>query len=132
MIFENYADMPLSENLILYLHNQLLKYSDKDERHKGNYKNLENQVQMTDASGKVLGVLFDTTPAYLKVKLDPLAPIDGRNHWRLRVTVPKGSVYTAIPEGSAVVLTTGGTNPRRLRIPIRGIAYDRGGVGPKL
>lgn len=67
-----------------------------------------------------------TTPAYLKVKLEPLAPIEGRNQWRLRVTVPKGSVYSAIPEGSAIVLTTTGPNPRRLRIPIRGIAYDRG------
>jgi hypothetical protein len=72
-----------------------------------------------------------TTPSYLKVKLDALAPIDGRNHWRLRVTVPKGSVYSAIPEGSAIVLNTTGPNPRRLRIPIRGIAYDRG-TGPKL
>ncbi|HEX3147941.1 MAG TPA: hypothetical protein VHR66_07640, partial [Gemmataceae bacterium] len=72
-----------------------------------------------------------TTPNYLKVKLDALDPIDGRNHWRLRVTVPKGSVYTALPEGSAIVLNTTGPNPRRLRIPIRGQAYDRG-TGPKL
>ena len=67
-VFESYADMPLSESLILHMHNQLLKYSDKDERHKGNYKNLENRVEMTDPSGKVLTVLFDTTPAYLTPK----------------------------------------------------------------
>ena len=71
-----------------------------------------------------------TTPNYLKVKLEPLAPIDGRNQWKLRVTVPKGSVYTALPVDSAVVLTTTGPSPRRLRIPVRGMAVDRG--GPRL
>ena len=67
-VFDNYTEMPLSENTILHLHNQLLKYSDKDERHKGHYKSLENKVEMKDASGKVLSVLFDTTPAYLTPK----------------------------------------------------------------
>ncbi len=67
-VFESYAEMPLTENLILHLHNQLLKYSEKDERHKGKYKNLENRVEMTDQSGKVLSVLFDTTPAFMTPK----------------------------------------------------------------
>jgi hypothetical protein len=69
----------------------------------------------------------ETTPNYLKVKLDPLEKIDGRNHWRLRVTVPKGSLYGALPPNSAVILTTAGPNPRRLRIPVRGMTYDSGG-----
>jgi hypothetical protein len=68
-----------------------------------------------------------TTPNYLNVKLEPLPPIDGRNHWKLRVTVPKGSLFTALPADSAVVLTTTGPSPRRLRIPVRGMAVDRGG-----
>ena len=69
----------------------------------------------------------ETTPNYLKVRLEPLKPIEGRNQWRLRVTVPRGSLYGALPETSAVVLTTTGPNPRRLRIPVRGMTYDSGG-----
>lgn len=72
----------------------------------------------------------ETTPNYLKVRLDPLAQIDGRNQWRLRVTVPKGSLVGALPPGSAVVLQTVGPNPRRLRIPVRGTTFDSG--GPRL
>jgi len=67
-VFENYANMSFSESTILHLHAQLLKYSDKDERHKGNYKHLENKVEMRADGGQVLDVLFDTTPAYLAPK----------------------------------------------------------------
>lgn len=67
-VFENYENIPLSESSILHLHAQLLRYSSKDERHKGRYKNLENRVEMKDRSGNVRGVIFDTTPAYLTPK----------------------------------------------------------------
>ncbi|HKB05574.1 MAG TPA: hypothetical protein VKD90_25340 [Gemmataceae bacterium] len=72
----------------------------------------------------------ETTPNYLKVKLEPRDQIRGRNQWRLTVTVPKGTLYGSIPEGSAVVLKTVGPNPRRFRIPVRGMTYDSG--GPRL
>ena len=68
----------------------------------------------------------ETVPNYLKVRLDPLEKIDGRQHWRLRVTVPKGSLYGALPPNSAVILTTTEAHPRRLRIPVRGMTYDSG------
>lgn len=67
-VLDSYADISFSESSILHLHNQLLKYSEKDERHKGHYKNLENSVEMRDKSGTLLSVLFDTTPAYLTPK----------------------------------------------------------------
>ena len=67
-VFDSYADISFSESSILHLHSQLLKYSEKDERHKGRYKNLENNVEMTDKNGVVLSVLFGTTPAYLTPK----------------------------------------------------------------
>jgi hypothetical protein len=72
----------------------------------------------------------ETTPNYLKVTLEPRPPIDGRKQWRLRVTVPKGSLYGSLPAGSAVVLKTAGPNPRRFRVPVRGMTYDSG--GPRL
>jgi hypothetical protein len=68
----------------------------------------------------------ETRPSYLKVRIEPMNPIDGRSQWRLRVTIPKGSLVGPLPADSAVVLTTGGPNPRRLRIPIRGMTYDTG------
>jgi hypothetical protein len=88
----------------------------------------ENVVLLADSPGLDLTlVTAETTPNYLKVKLDRLDPIDGRNQWRLRVTVPKGSLFGALPDTSGVVLTTTGPNPRRLRIPVRGMTYDSGG-----
>ena len=42
-IFENYADIPLTENYIKQLHQILLKYSAKDERHRGEYKTDTNR-----------------------------------------------------------------------------------------
>jgi len=67
-VFESWQDIDFSENSIKHLHTQLLKYSTKDERQRGEYKKLENRVDMTDASGKVLATLFETTPAYLTPK----------------------------------------------------------------
>jgi hypothetical protein len=68
----------------------------------------------------------ETRPNYLKVRLEPLKESEGRNRWRLRVTVPKGSLVGPLPADSTIVLTTGGPSPRRLRIPIRGMTYDSG------
>jgi Fic family protein len=67
-IFDNYQDISLTENVILHLHNQLLKYSYKDERHKGAYKHLENRVEAKNADGETIGIIFETTPAYLAPK----------------------------------------------------------------
>jgi Fic family protein len=67
-IFDEYQNIKFSENSILELHARLLKYSDKDVRHRGDYKKLENDVQMKDATGKVVSVLFETAPAYLTPK----------------------------------------------------------------
>lgn len=68
LVFDSAADMVFSENLVLQLHSQLLQYADKDQRHRGDYKHLENRVEMKDRSGKVVSVLFETTPAYLTPK----------------------------------------------------------------
>jgi Fic family protein len=67
-IFESYQDISLSENTIKNLHNQLLKYSEKDQRHRGSYKFGSNRVEAKDSSGKVVGILFDPTPPPLVQK----------------------------------------------------------------
>ena len=69
-IFESHQDLQLSENTIKHLHNQLLKYSEKDQRHRGSYKFGSNRVEAKDSSGKVVGVLFDPThPALVQKEI---------------------------------------------------------------
>jgi len=60
--------LKFSENTIKHFHKELLKYVEKDQDYLGDYKKRENQVQMINAAGESLGVLFDTTPAYLAPK----------------------------------------------------------------
>lgn len=67
-IFENVDKISISESSIKNLHKQLLKYVDKDTSHRGNYKNTDNKVVALDPSGKITGVVFDTTPPYLTDK----------------------------------------------------------------
>jgi Fic family protein len=64
LIYENYREIQLTENYILQLHQQLLKYSDKDQRHRGRYKNLPNKVIANYPDG-TKKVIFNTTEPYL-------------------------------------------------------------------
>lgn len=67
-VFISWKHIPFTEGVIKQLHRELLKYADKDERHRGEYKKMENSVEMFDESGKSVGVIFETTPAYLTPK----------------------------------------------------------------
>ena len=67
-ILESYADMPLTESLILQIHRDMLLYSDKDERQRGSYKFGPNRVEAKDQNGKVVGIIFDPTPPHLTPK----------------------------------------------------------------
>src|SRR4030042_1651338 len=64
LIYENYPEIQLTENYILQLHQQLLKYSDKDQRHRGKYKNLPNKVVANYPDG-TQNVIFNTTEPHL-------------------------------------------------------------------
>jgi len=67
-IFESWETLSFSENTIKHFHKELLKYVAKDKLHRGEYKKSENKVHMIDAAGKSIGIMFDTTPAYLTSK----------------------------------------------------------------
>ncbi len=67
-VFESWATISLNESTIKSLHSELLKHVKKDKSHRGDYKKGENKVHMISAAGESLGVLFDTTPAYLTPK----------------------------------------------------------------
>lgn len=67
-VFENYKNLPLREGMIMSLHKELLKYSNKDDLHRGEYKHKENIVGVLDGKGNVAQIMFETTPAYLTPK----------------------------------------------------------------
>ena len=54
----------LTENHLRQLHRDLLKYSAKDERHRGAYKTLPNHVEAFDRDGTRLGVVFETASTF--------------------------------------------------------------------
>ncbi|MBX9734247.1 MAG: Fic family protein [Chitinophagaceae bacterium] len=64
LIFQSYADIPLSENYIQQLHSVLLQHSEKDYWHRGNYKKSPNHVEAFDAQGKSLGLVFETASPF--------------------------------------------------------------------
>lgn len=63
-VFDSYQSLPLREGMIESLHNELLKYSEKDNLHKGKYKKTENTVGVLGEDGKVAKIMFETTPAW--------------------------------------------------------------------
>jgi Fic family protein len=63
-VFRSWSDIPVTENLIKQLHRDLLAYSDKDERHRGEYKTLRNDVGAFDADGKMIGIVFETASPF--------------------------------------------------------------------
>jgi len=67
-VFDSFQTLPLRESVVTSLHNQLLKYSNKDDVHRGGYKKKENTVGVLGPDGKVAKIMFETTPAYLTAK----------------------------------------------------------------
>jgi Fic family protein len=62
-IFDSHADIPFDENHIKQLHKILLGYSEKDERHRGEYKKQENHVEARHPDGRV-EVIFRTASPF--------------------------------------------------------------------
>ena len=67
-VFGAWKNIPFNESSIKHLHKESLIYVEKDTRHRGDYKKTENKVEMLDGAGRPIGVIFDTTPAYLAPK----------------------------------------------------------------
>jgi len=63
-LFSHYQDIPLTENYIKQFHRDLLRYSDKDERHRGDYKKNTNNVEAFDSKGKSIGIVFETASPF--------------------------------------------------------------------
>jgi Fic family protein len=67
-VFDSWKRISFSESTIKHFHKELLKYAEKDEQHRGEYKKKENVVKMVDSVGKPIATLFETTSAYLTPK----------------------------------------------------------------
>ncbi len=60
LVFSSWQHIALTENHVKQLHGDLLVYSTKDSRHRGNYKTAPNSVAAFDDNGQQLGVVFET------------------------------------------------------------------------
>jgi Fic family protein len=64
LMFRAWEDIPFNENHIRQFHQILLQYSQKDERHRGNYKTGSNSVAAFDENGIQIGVVFETATPF--------------------------------------------------------------------
>ena len=64
LVFSSWQDITLTENHIKQLHRDLLVYSEKDSRHRGNYKTSNNSVAAFDKNGVQIGVVFETATPF--------------------------------------------------------------------
>jgi len=63
-VFQSFDEISVSENYVKQLHSMLLRHSTKDERHRGSYKTLSNNVEAFDSQGRSLGVVFETASPF--------------------------------------------------------------------
>ncbi len=63
-IHESFVEIDVSENNIKYLHGLLMKLSEKDQWHLGEYKKNPNHVAAYDSDGKQIGIIFETVSPF--------------------------------------------------------------------
>src|ERR1700677_4135811 len=64
MVFESFEPITITENHIKQLHGILLKYSSRDQEHRGHYKKVPNHVEAFGPDGKSLGGVFETATPF--------------------------------------------------------------------
>ena len=64
LVFSNFSELTLTENHIKQLHSTALKVSNKDQRHRGEYKKFTNNVEAFNQKGESVGVVFKTTSPF--------------------------------------------------------------------
>lgn len=68
-VFANWQEISLTDDHIKQLHGELLQFSSKDERHRGNYKTQNNHIEAFGPKGESLGVVFETATPFDTPKL---------------------------------------------------------------
>ncbi len=64
LVFSSWQHIPPTENHLCQLHRDLLSFSEKDSRHRGNYKTSSNSVAAFDSFGKQIGIVFETATPF--------------------------------------------------------------------
>jgi Fic family protein len=64
LVFSSWQDIPFTENHIKQLHQILLRHSEQDSWHLGQYKINSNSVAAFDANGNQIGVVFQTATPF--------------------------------------------------------------------
>jgi len=64
LVFASFQDIPFTENHIKQLHQILMRHSEKDAWHRGNYKTSSNSVAAFDESGVQIGIVFQTASTF--------------------------------------------------------------------
>lgn len=64
LVFSSWQDIPFTESHLKQLHHILLRHSEKDDRHRGNYKTHANSVAAFDENGAQIGIVFQTATPF--------------------------------------------------------------------
>jgi len=64
LVFSAWQDIPFNENHLKQLHQILLRHSEKDARHRGQYKTHPNSVAAFDENGAQIGIVFETASPF--------------------------------------------------------------------
>jgi Fic family protein len=64
LIFQSWGEIALTENHVKQLHRDLLRHSEKDAHHRGNYKTQPNHVAAFDDAGNQVGIVFETATPF--------------------------------------------------------------------
>jgi len=64
LVFRSWEEISITENHIKQLHRDLLAHSQKDERHRGEYKTSSNSVAAFDEEGNQVGIVFKTATPF--------------------------------------------------------------------
>ena len=64
LVYSSWQDIPFNENHVKQLHQILLRHSEKDSRHRGQYKTNSNSVAAFDQDGVQVGIVFETASPF--------------------------------------------------------------------
>jgi Fic family protein len=64
LVFQSWREITLTTNHVKQLHRDLLKRSEKDAHHRGEYKTQSNNVAAIDENGKQIGIVFETATPF--------------------------------------------------------------------
>lgn len=64
LVFDSWGDIRIDENHLKQLHQVLLRHSEKDAWHRGQYKTNANNVAAFDSEGRQIGIVFETATPF--------------------------------------------------------------------